>query len=86
MIIPMINSHSGNIFSGEAVRGVRDQHAGLPHCAVPHHDAPVQNSIQKLQERKNDKKVPQHNTPVQKWHKKKFPTKANGIKGIMFYA
>ena len=34
------NSHCGNIFSWEAIRGVRDQHAGLPHCAVPHHNAP----------------------------------------------
>ena len=41
----MINSHSGNIFSREAVRGVRDQHAGLPHRPVPHHDTPVQNNI-----------------------------------------
>ena len=55
----MINSHSGNIFSREAVRGVGDQHAGLPHRAVPHHNTPVKNNILKLQER-IWKKVPHH--------------------------
>ena len=35
-----MNLHCGNIFSRKAVGGVRDQHARLPHCPVPHHNAP----------------------------------------------